>query len=239
MKKIICLLACLMLAGCAEKKTETEYACRTIDYYEYGQPAPKAEENDSQLSDSVLLGDFRLSAPADSLHAAGAEVYFVPEMNLFRIDSMNAKDTEKTLLDLAAETKKKNIYLVLGLNELGSDETSSVTDQIKWSAGQVRSANSSASVYICLNYHPRTYGNMPAKDVREKTDALNEGIQKAAEELGCYALDLRELDGLDGLLKEEYSDDGLYLNAKGIDALKELISTHAVRSDDYVKKVCE
>ena len=239
MKKMMCILACLMLVGCAEKKSETEYACRTIDYYEYGQPAPLTEADDAQLSNSVLLGDFRLSAPSDSLKAAGADVYFVPEMNLFRIDSMNAKDTEKTLLDLAAESKKKNVYLVLGLNELGSDEASSVTDQIRWTAQQVRSSNSGAEIYICLNYHPRTYGNMPAKDVKEKTDAVNEGIQKVAEELGCYTLDLRELDGLDGLLKEEYSEDGLYLNQKGTDALKELIGTHAVKGEDYVQKVCE
>ncbi|MCR5795501.1 MAG: hypothetical protein K6G61_09210, partial [Solobacterium sp.] len=68
---MICILACLLLAGCAEKKSETEYACRTIDYYEYGLPAPLTEADDAQLSNSVLLGDFRLSAPAESLHAAG------------------------------------------------------------------------------------------------------------------------------------------------------------------------
>lgn len=257
MKKMtVCLLAAVLLVGCKgdTEKTEEEkefdepeaYACRVMDYYDYTQPVPWSEAIDDSYFDDVLFaGDSRMGAMYLWGDIHNADVEYVTSLNLWLIDSMKLDNhaDDKTMYDALNETKKNNIYLLFGINEIRSNEEyfeSWAFEQYQSILTMLRENNPDSNVYIMSTYHPRSISGLPEPQLTEHLGYVNSRLYQLAQNNYMYYLDLDNgMTDEDGLIREEYVGDGLHFGPTGTHALEDYIRTHVVRRDVYVKEICE
>lgn len=243
--KTILPAALLAAAGCSSPPSsvpaEDTYVCRQIDSYDYSSSLPETAESadlDAFFGGDTRVGSFELYG---TLEERNTEVCFTESMNIFQIDEMAADGYDgKTLYDLLMETEKKNIYLLLGLNEIGYENYDSVAEQFRKLIDDLKNAHPEAGICFVLNYTPSAYYGLTTEQTIERTGALNEVIRSLAAENGCFFLDLSEiLQNEEGLLKSEYTYNGIHLNPEGVIAAENYILTHALNGGEYVKEVCE
>ena len=208
MKKMtVCLLAAVLLVGCKgdTEKTEEEkefdepeaYACRVMDYYDYTQPVPWSEAIDDSYFDDVLFaGDSRMGAMYLWGDIHNADVEYVTSLNLWLIDSMKLDNhaDDKTMYDALNETKKNNIYLLFGINEIRSNEEyfeSWAFEQYQSILTMLRENNPDSNVYIMSTYHPRSISGLPEPAL---TDAYNRSVHTILTS-GCIVVSVTAIVG--------------------------------------------
>lgn len=242
-KRTAAAVLLLVVSGCsapAASQHEDTYVCREIDSYNYNEPLPETAES-SDL-DAFIGGDTRIGSLDlyGTLEEKNTDVYFGESMNIFQVNSVNADGQDETLYDLLMKTEKKNIYLLLGLNEIGYENYDSVADQFQWLINEVKNAHPDAHLCFILNYTPSVYYGLTTEETIERTGALNAVIKDLAVQNDCFFLDLSPaLLSEEKTLKNEYTYDGIHLNPDGVSAMENYILTHALNGGEYVKEVCE
>lgn len=253
MKRMLCILLSMgMLCGCGASSTAAadavsqepvSYSCRVMDYYDYSAPVPYSEDaEDSYYDNTLFAGDSRMG----SLYLYGthknAQIEYVTSLNLLLIDTMPLDNHEDgaTLMDVLSSTDKKNIYLLFGINEIRNQNFDAFHAQYQDILTMLRQNDPDVNIYIILSYHPRQVSGLSDDQLTAQLQMMNGGLVDLAQNNHVYYLDTDNgLDDDSGKIKEEFVFDGLHFNPEGAHAFEDYIGKHTVRSENYVKEVCE
>ncbi len=251
MKKYISLLIVLLvLSGCSQdpkvvevNENEDGYVCRMVDTYDYTACVPPSEAVDESFYENTLFaGDSRMGSLFLYGTHANADVKFVTSLNLLRIDSMQVDEIKEkmTLMDVLEETRKQNVYLLFGINEIRNPNFDSFANMYQEIITMLKNNNPDVNIYLILSYHPDYISGLEEPKLSEQLQMLNSKIIDLAIRNKVYYLDLD--NGMSDeayTIKDEYVSDGLHFTPTGAKAFEEYIATHVVRREDYVKEICE
>lgn len=243
-----------MLTGCSKTTSENtsassdthhpEYACRMINYYDYGKPVPETTDpvDDSYFQDAFLAGDSRMGSLYlySNLRDKGAEIHYAESLSLYTMYTTNMDDVQETMYSLLQNTDKSHIYILLGVNEIRSENFDSWGETYDGLIQELKEEHPSADIYMMGSYHPRAVSGLDADQLTNQLNMLNGKMQEIANNEHVYFYDTND-DLLDdqGLVREELVWDGLHFNQQGSQLFADEIAKHVVRKEDYVKKVCE
>lgn len=241
------LLSLLLLltssCGLSSNSTEIESSCRVISYYDYTKPVPESETVDESYYDITLFaGDSRMGSLSLYGTHENANVAYVTSLNLLLIDSMQVDEHEEeiTLYDILASTTMDNIYLLFGVNEIRNKNFIAFGEKYQEIITMLLENNPNRNIYIILSYHPDYISDLPEPELTEHLEDLNGTLKDLAIKNHVYYLDPDlTMDDELGTIKDEYVADGLHFTSIGTQVFEELIATHTVRSDTYVKEICE
>ncbi len=252
-RKLLTLLTALcVLCGCTPVPAEPEetaaeeeqvYACRSIDFYDYQNPVPASDRiDDSYFGNALLGGDSRMGSLYlfSDLPDRGAEIHYVTSLSLWRIYDMVMETSDRTLYDILMDTGRASIYLLIGINEIRSDNFSTWTDEYQGLIQEIRAKHPGVDIYLILGYHPLEISGLSDEQLNEHLKMENDGLIRIAESEHVYYLNPDEaLAGDNGKVREDIVWDGLHLNETGSQMFADYIATHAARKEVYVKEVCE
>lgn len=201
-------------------------------------PAEPAEETpavkDSYFTDAAFLGDSRTDG--FRLYSGLEEgTYFVATGAT--VESVFTKKVttaagEMPLLDAMAqdETAFSRIYVMLGVNELGWSDPNDYYTQYGLLIDRLRADHPEAEVILQTNLpvsrkqeEKKTYVN------NTRIAAYNEILRQLAGEKDCPLVDsAAAVTDEEGLLRSDWTYDGVHLNKRGCKAWLEYLKTHAV-----------
>lgn len=251
MKKIlITLLLFSLCCGCTSSLKETSsqqtQACHKIDYYDYSQVVPVQEKiEDSYFEDTLFIGDSRMGSLAlfSDLPSLGAEIDYVESMSLWTMENSKV-DTSlgtKSIYDILMNTTKKNVYILVGINEIRRDDFDDWASYLEEDIVQPFLENhTDTNIYLMLNYIPFGVSDISEEDLKEHIQKQNEKMIDIAQRNRLYLLDVSsDMVDENGTIKKELVWDGLHFNLDGAKAYANTIQTHVVRKDAYVSEICE
>ena len=122
---------------------------------------------------------------------------------------------KKSFVEILTAKQYGKIYLMLGLNELGYQE-SVVEQKYKEIVELIRANQSGAILYLCANLHvTEAQSQKDAIYNNDKVNWVNEMISQLADGERCIYIDINEVfDDETGSLNEEYSSDAFHVYAK-------------------------
>lgn len=178
-----------------------------------------AEELPSELffQDTLFIGDSRTMGLAEYADLNNAVVFANTGMNIYRLYSLkNAVREQDTYLeDILADRQYRKIYLMLGINELGYDETQTVK-RFEEEVVKLRKLQPDAKIVLEANLHvTKARSERDAIFNNDGIDRMNESIRQIAEKYGLSYIDVNELfDDEDGGLNPEYTHDEVHVLGK-------------------------
>ena len=267
-KYIVAILAFLLLTGCSGPKYEKinmqsehkkyelkeflispdpnefeRFSCKKINSYNYSKPVPGSDYVDeSYVKDTFIGGDSRVGSLAiyTDLKDRGCTIYYVTSLSIWRIYDMKVDGGKKPLYDFIMDTDKKNIYLLVGLNEIQGGNFDVWKDALNEFVKELKDAHPNAYIYLICNYTPRKLNDMSTKQIIKTVKEENDKIIEVAKENRVFYITPDEaLAAKDGLAKKDYVWDGVHLQASASGVFEDYIMTHTFREEDYVTQVCE
>ncbi|MBE6109067.1 MAG: hypothetical protein E7194_01465 [Erysipelotrichaceae bacterium] len=220
------------------------YACRTFDFYDYAKPVPaSANINDDYYQDVMIAGDSRVGSLYlfTDLRDKGAEIWYTTSISLWRIyDLAPDEGSDEPMFDLIMDTERSSIYILIGINEIRNNNFDAWGEEFSAVIDELLTKHADDSIYLILNYQPRSLSNIDDASLREHVEEQNSRLKKIAEEKRIYYIDISdEMTDGNGLVKEELVWDGLHFNIDGAKQFADYLGRHVVREDNYVKEICE
>ena len=151
--------------------------------------------------------------------------------NMPVVNSGVAGDTTEDILDDMKERvydyNPSKVFILIGTNDLRDDKSvEEVVENIKKIIGGIKQNKKIAEIYLESIYPVNEDINKSVVGLRENDDIneINNQIEEYAKNENITFLNTHELliDD-DGLLNEDYTDDGLHLNDKGYEVVTEEI----------------
>lgn len=151
--------------------------------------------------------------------------------NMPVVNSGVAGDTTEDILDDMKERvydyNPSKVFILIGTNDLRDDKNvEEVVENIKKIIGGIKQNKKIAEIYLESIYPVNEDINKSVVGLRENDDIneINNQIEEYAKNENITFLNTHELliDD-DGLLNEDYTDDGLHLNDKGYEVVTEEI----------------
>lgn len=181
------------------------------------------------LKDALFIGDSRTSTLYE--YAKWEETDFFVKYGMSVWNLSESKMDDKLLSDVLSEKKYGKIYIMLGINELGTGTPDSFYEQYKRMVDEIRYRQPEALIFIQSIMHvskekdeENTYINNAEIDIR------NEKIKQMADNINIFYLNVNEAvdDPETGKLNSDYSFDGVHLEAKYIDLWQEYLLNHGI-----------
>lgn len=159
------------------------------------------------------------------------EKYF-PDMPV--VNSGVAGDTTEDILDdmknRVYDYNPSKIFLLIGTNDLRDDKSvEEVVENIKKIIEEIKTYRKEAEIYLESIYPVNEEINKKVVGARENDDIneINKEIEKYTKEEGITFINTHELlVDEDGLLKEDYTDDGLHLNEEGYEVVSKTLEKY-------------
>lgn len=196
---------------------------------------PFTKVDESYLDDALFIGDSRtdtLNLYAGWDHAA---YYVKTGTNIWAImDEEVAPDPEtggNVSVDKALQKQKfGKIYIMLGVNELGTGTAETFYQQFKKVVERIRELQPEAVIFVESIIHVSASKDAEGSAINNKEiNVRNEWLKKLADNETIFYLDANEvLDDDSGALKEDYTFDGVHLKADQLDAWKQFFMEHGV-----------
>lgn len=183
------------------------------------------------LDDALFIGDSRTVGLEMYSDAKNADYFCTVGMSSFKVFSESAKvDGVMTSLKSLLSTKKYGkIYIMLGINELGYNRTTSF-NKYKELVDTVRELQSDAIIFIQGNIH--VGASRSASDTVINNKAINEFNSMIAElqnEEDIFYINVSEcFDDSNGNLDVEYSNDGIHLHVSDYNRWIDYVLTKAI-----------
>lgn len=248
------LVSVLVLSGCSlntnQEANAQEYSCRVVNTYDYTSAVGKSDPaEDSFYENTLLAGDSRMGSIALYGTHTNWQVAYVTSLNLLLIDNMTVDPSTNeeaytyeegtTLMNVLESTTKNNIYLLFGINEIRNPNFTAFGEKLQEIVTMLKTNNPSVNIYLILSYHPDYISDLPEPELTEHLENLNNTIKEIAINNHLYFLNLDDELDIDGTINDDYVWDGLHFNVTGTHAFEDYISTHTVRSELYVKEICQ
>lgn len=164
----------------------------------------------NHFEDALFIGDSRTVGIQEYGDINEATFFARVGMSVYDVRQIEVQDI--FLQDLLAEKTFEEIYVMLGINELGCDleyTVSEYTELIRW----LRESQPGATIYIQANLHV-TAARSDRDPIynNEKIDIFNARIAELADNEQVFYLDVNPLfDDSNGNLAEDYADGDAHI----------------------------
>ena len=191
---------------------------------------------DDYFSDAVFIGDSRtvglyeygeLEEITTFYASTGLTVYKIFDSQIVEVPGQRQKQTIEEAL---SENQFKKIYLMIGINEMGTGTVTSFTNRYKEVVDHLLELQPDAILYIQGILKVSTERSNQGDYINnEGIVARNEALAELADNRRIFYLDVNPLvcDETGGLVAS-YTFDGVHLKAKYIEIWKDYLKSHAI-----------
>lgn len=220
-----------------EESSEPVESSETEESSEVFEEVPELTSVDEEyFRDAVFIGDSRTVGLAEysgmkeytTFYAAtGLSVYSVFSSKCIEVPGEKNKIT---IEDALSRNKFKKVYIMLGINELGTGTAKSFAAKYKTVLERIQELQPDAIIYLQGILH---VSEKKAKqgDVFNNVniEERNAALQELAQEMGIYYLDVNPaVCDENGFLNSEYTNDGIHLKARSVSYWKEFLMNNAM-----------
>ena len=195
-----------------------------------------ANVEDSYFSDAVFIGDSRTVgmqaygglADISTFYAAtGLSVHKMFDKEIVEVPGQKDKIT----VEEALQTNNfEKIYLMIGINEMGTGTVESFMEKYKEAVEHLRELQPDAIIYLqAIMKVTEERSNKGDYIHNEGIDLRNAEIAKLADNVHIYYLDVNEsISDETGAMDASYTHDGVHLKAQYVSLWKDYLKAHAV-----------
>lgn len=210
---------------------------------------PQSEENpgeiqrffyqtveDDYFADAVFIGDSRtvgmyeyggLQDISTFYASTGLSVYRLFTDKIVEVPGQRQKITVE---DALSQRQFAKVYLMIGINELGTGTAESFLQKYAESVAHIRELQPDAVIYLQSIMRVTAERSGQGDYItNEAIDIRNEGIAGLADNEGIFYLDVNEaVCDESGAMVPDYTFDGVHLKAQYISLWKDYLQSHAI-----------
>ena len=222
--------------GAESEGAEGEGDKESSDGFGDGSEPAYISVEDDYFSDAVFIGDSRtvglyeyggLEEITTFYASTGLTVYKIFDSQIVEVPGQRQKQTIEEAL---SQNQFKKIYLMIGINEMGTGTVESFTNKYKEVADHLLELQPEAILYIQGILKVSTERSNQGDYINnEGIVARNEALAELADNRRIFYLDVNPLvcDETGGLVAS-YTFDGVHLKAKYIEIWKDYLKSHAI-----------
>lgn len=191
---------------------------------------------DDYFSDALFIGDSRtvgmyeyggLEETATFYASTGLTVYKMFDAEIVEVPGQKKKQTVEEALQ---ENSFGKIYLMIGINEMGTGTVESFAEKYKEVVEHLRELQPEATIYIQGIMKVTTERSEQGDYINnEGIEARNTEIAKLADNVTIFYLDVNPyICDETGGIEPSYTYDGVHLKAQYISIWKDYLKAHAV-----------
>lgn len=191
---------------------------------------------DDYFADAVFIGDSRtvgmfeyggLEETADFYASTGLTIYKLFDAEIVAVEGQKKKITVEQAL---SENSYAKIYLMIGINEMGTGTVETFTAAYQEAADHLLELQPDAILYIQGIMKVTTERSEQGDYINnEGIEARNEALAQLADNERIFYLDVNpEICDETGGMEASYTFDGVHLKAQYIDIWKTFLKEHAV-----------
>ena len=190
------------------------------------QPEPEPEEPDSPFTtvdasyfdDALFIGDSHTDGFKDYAGLPNADYLCHNGLTVWSAAGdkpvFSTAGGKKTLAQALADKQYGKIYLMLGINELGTGTAESWAEQYRVLLEEVRGLEPDAIIFLQAIFHTTQEKSETSYFKNETINARNAELQKLADNETVFYIDCNPVfDDGTGALTAEYSGDGVHVKA--------------------------
>lgn len=215
-----------------------------VEPYEFGTPLEESEpvEDDSFFDNSVFLGDSRTEGFQLFSSLKHGDFYWARGMTVFRADDEDFRVCEVdgemySMTGMLARKQYENIYIMLGVNELGYS-AQTYEEGLGKLMDRIIELQPDAVIYLQimppLNDAMCRQNGLAAYINNENLAKFNEAIVRVAESKKVVLLNTAEAyAGEDGQLPSELANDGCHFAYGAYGRWADYLRTHTIDRERY------
>lgn len=222
------------ISGKTEGKTET----KVKETAERGDKANSGKNKERSfqrvemdyLSDALFIGDSRTATLYE--YAGWSNTDFFVKYGQTVWDVWENTMDGRNLTDMLQGKTYGKIYIMLGINELGTGTPDSFAAQFQTVVDRVRELQPQAVVFVEAIMHVTAGKDAQGTYINNsQIDARNEKLKLLEDNQNIFYIDANEVmdEPGTGKLREEYSFDGVHLQVKYIDIWREFLLDHGIK----------
>lgn len=176
--------------------------------------------DESYFDNSVIIGDSRIEglheysgwSNATFLYKRGLTVYAMMSKEV-QLD----RSRRSTVLQTLSERQFENVYIMVGINELGGGTDEKFAEQYRENIEKIRELQPNARIIIMsIMFETREYSDSKPVYNNDNVNAKNVAIAKLANGEDIFYLDVNPCiaDPETGVMPESYSFDGVHMKAQ-------------------------
>lgn len=179
---------------------------------------PPAEEffavESDWFDDAVFIGDSHTEGFCDYAGVPNATYYFKRGLSVWTVMEKAVAEGKQTIPQVLSQRRFGKIYLLLGINEIGSGTVESFAAQYAAVVAQLRELQPDALIYIQAIFHTSQSKSSTSIYNNERINERNAALARLADGVHVVFLDCNEVfDDETGALKAEYTGDGVHVMA--------------------------
>ena len=193
------------------------------------------EVDDDYFTDALFIGDSRTVGLSEYCEPLDERATFYSKVSLTIFTVMDKEfvktDEGKISVDAALrENQFSKIYIMLGLNEIGTGDTEYFFNAYKEVIDRIMELQPDAIIYIQGIMHVTAEKANGDKNFNnEKINERNEAIAQLADQKKIFYIDMNEaVDDEDGNLDKSLSFDGVHLKASSYERWYEFLLHNAI-----------
>lgn len=192
--------------------------------------------DESYFQDALFIGDSRTVGLRDYGRFETSPTFYASKgLTIFKLltDEIVEQEGQRkkiTVEEALGQKQFQKIYLMVGINELGTGDAEKFEQAYREVVGRIRELQPDAIIYI-QSILKVTQERSEQGDYinNEGVIARNEAIQTIADGETIFYLDVNEaVCDESGCLNPEYSGDGVHITAKYIYLWKDYLMSHAI-----------
>lgn len=208
------------------------------------EDSPYRTVEDDYFADAVFIGDSRtvgmfeyggLEETATFYASKGLTIYKLFDA---KIVSTENKKKKITIEEALAERQFSKIYLMVGINEMGTGTVDTFLAKYKEAVEHLQELQPNAIIYIQGIIKVTSERSSEGDYItNEGIEARNQGLEQLADGEKVYYLDVNPLicDETGGMV-ESYTHDGVHLKAQYIPIWKDFLKSHAICEENIVAR---
>ena len=193
------------------------------------------EVDDDYYSDALFIGDSRTVGLSEYCEELDTRATFYSKVSLTIFDVMKKEfiktDDGKIGVEQAlSENQFGKIYIMLGLNEIGTGDTEYFTDAYREVLDKIRELQPDAIIYIQGIMHVTARKSDKDKYFNNaRINERNEGLKALADQKDVFFIDMNEaVDDENGNLDSSLSFDDVHLKASSYERWHEFLLHNAI-----------
>ncbi len=193
------------------------------------------EVDDSYFEDALFIGDSRVVGLETYCEIPGAEYAAQVGLTIYRtMDKkflpVEGEKTRKSIRELLGEKQYKKIYLMVGINELGTGNEQHFKEAYKAVIDEIITLQPQAVIFIQSVLHVTGNKSRSEKNINnENINIRNEGLSSLADNKRIFYLDINSAyDDEEGNLQAKLSGDGVHLKAQCYEAWRAYLYAHGI-----------
>lgn len=191
---------------------------------------------DDYFEDAVFIGDSRTVGMHDYSNLKETSTFYasvgltVHKLFSAKVVEVPEQRSKITIEEALSENQFSKIYLMIGINEMGTGTVESFLEKYAECVNHIRELQPDAIIYLQGIMQVSAKRSAEGDYITNEGIALrNEGIETLADGKNIFYLDVNEaVCGEDGALCPEYTGDGVHLKAQYINLWKDYLKEHAV-----------